>query len=265
MLVAEERGRIAGFRAFMRWELVAPDGVSLRCVRAVDTATHPDFQRRGVFRMLTLAGIELATSDGVDLIFNTPNQKSGAGYLTMGWTRIGSVGVMARPGIGLLRRRTRGEWNLPVGNDPIEALGRPAVEAFQRRTPLGLRTPRTLEYLQWRFGSHPTGHYLFSSSGTDGAIGRAHLRNRRRELVVSELVGDRAGAIVTALRADCRPDYTVAWFSPRSQERRLALRAGLMPVPGMSALTVMARPLRDLPVDLDWGNWDLSLGDLELL
>jgi hypothetical protein len=34
----------------------------------------------------------------------------------------------------------------------------------------------------------------------------------------------------------------------------------------MRSLTLMARPLRDLPVDvLDPGAWDISLGDLELL
>ena len=93
LLVAAADGRIAGFRAFMRWRLQGPAGDTLNCVRAVDTATHPAFQRRGVFRLLTLAGIDEATAEGVDLIFNTPNEKSGAGYLTMGWKEIGQVGL----------------------------------------------------------------------------------------------------------------------------------------------------------------------------
>jgi hypothetical protein len=48
MLVADVDGVIAGFRSFMRWDLVTPTGEMLRCVRAVDTATHPSFLRRGM-------------------------------------------------------------------------------------------------------------------------------------------------------------------------------------------------------------------------
>ncbi|HEU4749505.1 MAG TPA: GNAT family N-acetyltransferase, partial [Acidimicrobiia bacterium] len=53
ILVAEVAGRLAGVRALMRWELSLPDGSRLRCLRAVDTATHPQFERRGIFRKLT--------------------------------------------------------------------------------------------------------------------------------------------------------------------------------------------------------------------
>ncbi len=49
VLVAADDDRIAAVRAFMRWRLATPDGGELSCVRAVDTAVHPDFQRRGLF------------------------------------------------------------------------------------------------------------------------------------------------------------------------------------------------------------------------
>lgn len=263
MLIAEETGRIAGFRAFMRWDLVMPDGTTLRCVRAVDTATHPDFQRRGIFRLLTLAGTELAADQQMDLIFNTPNEKSGAGYLTMGWRRIGTVGVMVRPGVGVLRRRHQHVGATSAAERSMATSDR--TTAFADRVPLGLRTPRTAQYLRWRFESHPTGRYLFATSKGGVAIGRAHNRRGRRELVISELAGTGSHRAAALLRATASPDYTVAWFSTGAVERRWALRSGIIPVPGLRALTLMARPLRDLPVDLAWSNWDLSLGDLELL
>jgi hypothetical protein len=50
-----------------------------------------------------------------------------------------------------------------------------------------------------------------------------------------------------------------------SPERRLALGAGLLPIPGKRALTLMARPLRPMEHDFSWRQWDLSFGDLELL
>ena len=76
----------------------------------MDTATHPDFQRRGIFSRLTEAAVEAARDDGVDLVFNTPNEKSGAGYLKMGWQEVGPIGVMVRPGIGMLRKHAA-EWH----------------------------------------------------------------------------------------------------------------------------------------------------------
>jgi GNAT superfamily N-acetyltransferase len=266
MLVAEEDGRIAGFRAFMRWDLVTPDGVTLRCVRAVDTATHPDFQRRGIFRLLTLAGIDLATEEGIDLIFNTPNEKSGAGYLTMGWHEVGTVGVMMRPGIGLLRgKRSQKEAKPTEAELSVAAADRTAAFAFAERAPAGLRTPRSAQYLRWRFESHPTNRYVLATSPDGVAVGRVHNRNGRRELVISDLAGRGSHVAASRLRAATRPDYTVTWFSRGLAERRWAIRGGMLPVPGLKALTLMARPLRDLPVDLAWKNWDFSIGDLELL
>ena len=56
------------------------------------------------------------------------------------------------------------------------------------------------------------------------------------------------------------------WFSTGSPERRAALRAGLVPVPRVRSLQLIARPLRNLPVDVfDPANWDLAMSDLELL
>lgn len=265
MLVAESAGRIAGFRAFMRWELTTPDGVTLRCVRAVDTATHPDFQRRGIFRQLTLAGIDQATDDNVDLIFNTPNEKSGAGYLTMGWSRVGAIGVMARPCLGLVRRNHE-DWP-PAGDaEAGVAIGAGLADDLADGHRLGLRTDRTRDYLQWRFAAHPTATYVVSGGDRGIAVARLNVRSGRRELVVSELAGPSAPAAVQRLIRQFRPDYAAAWYSAGSAERRLALRSGLVPVPKVSALTLVARPLRPLRLDVAQPtSWDLSLGDLELL
>ena len=46
MWVACDGDRIVGLRTLMRWEFERADAI-FRCVRAVDTATHPDYQGRG--------------------------------------------------------------------------------------------------------------------------------------------------------------------------------------------------------------------------
>ena len=68
----------------------------MRAVRAVDTATHPDFRGQGVFSALTLGALEELRSDGVAFVFNTPNERSRPGYLKMGWQPVGQVRVLAR-------------------------------------------------------------------------------------------------------------------------------------------------------------------------
>ena len=62
-----------------------------RAGRAVDTATHPDWRRRGFFEHMTTALTERLTAEGFDLTFNTPNQFSLPGYLKMGWAEVGRL------------------------------------------------------------------------------------------------------------------------------------------------------------------------------
>ena len=97
-------GQIVGLRTFMRWDLVTGEGETLRCARAVDTATHPDHQGKGIFRRLTEEAVEVARDDGIAMIFNTPNEKSKPGYLKMGWREVGEIGALIRPSLSMLTR-----------------------------------------------------------------------------------------------------------------------------------------------------------------
>ena len=88
--------RIAGFRIFLCWELER-GGAAVRAVRAVDTATHSDYQGRGTFSRLTLHAIDALRADRVGFIYNTPNGQSRPGYLKMGWQPVARLPVLARP------------------------------------------------------------------------------------------------------------------------------------------------------------------------
>lgn len=264
MLVAEDQGTIAGFRAFMRWELDSPDMGRLRCVRAVDTATHPDYRRRGVFRRLTQAALDVATDQGIDMVFNTPNPRSGAGYLTMGWSEVGAIRPLASPARGLLRRGAETE-KLPEPADFVDPAAAVGERGGVDRGPLGLRTPRSAEYHIWRFQRHPTARYVQIDGREGAAVARLAFRGKRRELLISDVYGEGMHQTIRRCRRVARTSYIGAFFSQGSPERRAAYRAGLAPVPG-AKLTLMARPLRPLDVDVtDLGQWDLSLSDLELL
>lgn len=263
-LVAEADGRVVGLRAFMRWQLVLPGGGVVNCVRAVDTATHPAYQRRGIFRNLTMAGIEIAEGEGIDLIFNTPNPKSKQGYLTMGWSEVGDIEVLARPHLLRLRQNVDDD-RLPDVGEFIDG-SPPGDGVGDDRAPFGLRTKRTPQYFQWRFNRHPTARYLRVDAGDGTALVRPNHRAGRRELIISELLGSSPRAAVRRVIRSSRAGYEVAWFSKGTPERRASMWAGMFPVPWLTALTLVARPLRPLPVDVTrMGSWDLALSDLELL
>jgi GNAT superfamily N-acetyltransferase len=264
VLLAWIAGRLAGVRAFMRWDLLSPTGHVVKCVRPVDTATHPDFERRGVFKALTLEAVKLARSDGIDLIFNTPNPRSGAGYMTMGWQEVGAIGVLVRPRFGAsVPTDARGAPDLDeVAPGAIEF--RPMGE--QDREPRGLRTPRTKDYQFWRFGSHPTVRYGAIPDGPGAAILRVGVRNGRTELVLSDLLGGAGRRAVSKAGAANRGAYLAGYFSKGSPERAAAIQAGMFPVPGLKTLQLVANPLTELDINpFDLASWDIATSDLELL
>lgn len=268
VLVAQAGGRIAGVRAMMRWSLEAPDGTLLECLRPVDTATHPDFARRGVFRQLTMTALDKAREEGVQLVFNTPNDKSAPGYLSMGWRQVAPVGVLVRPRLGATVRPNPEEAPsirmIAPGADPATEV--PSSASF--RPARGLRTPRRPDYMEWRYRAHPTASYgWIPENGLErGAVVRASYRGSRAELVVSDLVGSPSPAVIKRAALAARTRYLAGWFSPGSPERRTAVRGGMLPVPGVRTLRLVAKPLVDLATDVfDLGSWDLSTSDLELL
>ncbi|MDT0644596.1 GNAT family N-acetyltransferase [Zunongwangia sp. F363] len=84
-LLACDEGKIVGVRMFMFWEFVRDKEV-VKAVRPVDTITHPEYRGKGIFKKLTLDGLDKC-SDRFDLVFNTPNNNSFPGYLKMGWQK----------------------------------------------------------------------------------------------------------------------------------------------------------------------------------
>lgn len=92
VLVAEESDTLIGVRAFMQWRWQLENEI-LVSYRAVDTATHPDYQGRGIFKTLTLKALDYIHEKGDCFVFNTPNEQSRPGYLKMGWKEVGKINV----------------------------------------------------------------------------------------------------------------------------------------------------------------------------
>ncbi|MGH2784107.1 MAG: GNAT family N-acetyltransferase [Actinomycetota bacterium] len=283
MLVAEADGRIAGLRAFMRWRWEA-GGRAFSAVRAVDTATHPDFQGKGVFSKLTLRALDDLREEGVDFVFNTPNPASLAGYLKMGWEIVGQVPIsirVRRPVRFATRFRSEdGEPGSPphvgapaaadvLDGDGIDALLSDASTRDER-----LRTPRDASYLRWRYADAPLLGYRALAERSDGALdGIAIFRVRPRgalwETTVSELIvrpGDRATAarLMRGIKRAARVDHLAGHFSTGSAAAAAAVRAGYFRAP--RGMTFVVNPLKASisPEPRALTSWALSIGDLEV-
>lgn len=271
--VAVDGDRLAAVRYLMRWEFERGDRV-LRAVRAVDTATHPEYQGRGLFTKLTMGALADLERDGVDFVFNTPNDQSRPGYLKMGWVLLGTLAVPSRPltPVGVVRmaraRVPAEHFSLDVrcGDAAADVLAdTAAVQRLLdgRGSAPRLRTRATVEYLRWRFG----GALLQYRAVTDPAgagDGMAIFRIRRRgpateaALVwVASAHGEsgRRRLVRAAMRAARRDaDYMVA-----IGDRPLAT---FVPVPGAGpTLTWRAVCDRTEPTLADF---EVGLGDIEL-
>ena len=285
---------LVGARVFMRWEFRINSRV-VRAVRAVDTATHPGYQRMGIFSRLTGQAVDAITEAGVDTVFNTPNAMSLPGYLKLGWVSVGTIKPLVRVlrydriAIGLAASVIR-------KRDDREELGRqyeldqvPGVESIisDERLPElleadadisrgTLRTDKTAEFVSWRYGDHPTVRY-HAVSVEDGpdllgcAIVRPNIRRGLRELVVSEIFVktpdvDITKRLMSKLKTAAKADYMVTYFPERSFRRGLVRSCGFRQLP-VQVMELVVNPRSDWARkqaldSLD--QWDLSLGDLEL-
>ncbi len=273
--VAVEHETIVGFRTFLQWRFDHPDGRTRRAVRAVDTATSPAHQGRGIFRRLTLTAVEELTAAGFDFVFNTPNANSRPGYLRMGWSTVGRLPIVARVGgIGsALRMRTSRvpaeRWPVATsaGTVASELLATPEVSDLLGRVgpPTGLRTERSVEYLRWRYGLAALGYRAIALDDDPGA-GIAIFRVRRRgdateagisDVIVPEHAADARGRLLSHVARQTGADYAIRVGRP-------LLRAGYLPFPKQGPILTY-RPLADTAAAPTLGDLDLSLGDVELL
>lgn len=285
MWVALDEGRVVGVRLFLRWKWRS-DGEGLDAVRAVDTATHPDYQGRGIFKRLTMALVDEMRQCGPAFVFNTPNGKSRPGYLKMGWQMAGRLSLWVRPRPVLLtsvliQQGKCSEIDEPscVGQSEIEAaIQQAGREGLLQKHAAGsqqYRTPVDNAYLEWRYLRCPAARYQAFSTHPSRAlvICRVRQRNGLRELAISDIFYEdslsgikQASESIRAVVARAKPDYVIAALSRSMREVAVMTRAGFMPAP-------FAGPVLTVRELAGWGtgpdprrisNFKLSIGDMEL-
>lgn len=202
VLLAEEAGEVIGVRAFMRWAWADGNRV-YRAVRAVDTATHPAHQGKGIFKKLTLALLDQCKAEGVNFVFNTPNTQSRPGYLKMGWVDAGRLPIQIRPVnvAGMVKAACGMAAPGVDGYKPLDVNGlEAAVQQLSQRARGRLVTAPATGYLKWRYADVPVVKYLshiHSNGGTPEIfIGRIKSSRMGHEFRVTDVFCD--GAEISA-------------------------------------------------------------------
>lgn len=263
---------IVGYRAFMRWRFVV-NGRTVDAVRAVDTATHSEHRGAGIFRRMTLHGLEELRRERIAFVFNTPNHQSRPGYVKMGWRVVGRLPVAVTPchlggATRMLRARTSAaRWSLPIG------VGVPASLFLQEHAIAlsamdtansGVSTDRSAAYLMWRYCVPELDYRVITLGGRvdDGAlVMRVRQRGAAIEGVVDDVIvpdgnGRAVHHLVAAARRGRGVDYLIGLGSAPTVHRPS------VPLPRQGPLLTWRQVTEDEPPLLP--DWRLSLGDIEL-
>jgi len=278
MWVACDGDRVVGFRTFLRWEFIV-DGRCVRAVRAVDTATDPDYQGRGIFTHLTRAALDELRDEGVEMVFNTPNANSLPGYLKMGWLIVGHLPVSIMPThvrslLAISRARvpaSRTAVLIHAGDTPRDAFAdHDALDDLLATISdiHGLRTRRFPEFFAWRYGHEPL-HYRVVTAGSSIADGFAVFHLRRRGPALEAVLCD---VVVPS------PTEPAARHLRHRLAREVARLSGADYVLRMGPRTITADPFVRVPrigpvltfrTLRGWtpprlGRWHVTMGDIEL-
>jgi len=265
VLLAIEDGTIIGVRAFMRWQW-KKNNESYFCFRAVDTATHPSHQGKGVFKKLTLEAIERAKSDKNHFIFNTPNQQSLPGYLKMKWEIVDNIKVNIYPTF----YQSWFSYFSPKLKDEIsfreEDLHELCELSNEQKSLMGeFYTPKNIDYLNWRYQKNPMQSYeIFKTKGIYLA---AYVKQHKyfKELRLSEVLvhKDYRKLAKTVVRNWGRKHsaHIVSSAADLDFFSKLKVSGGFGPALTVRNLNLSSKEYAEL---LKLDSFSYTLGDLEL-
>lgn len=256
VLVAEEDDTLIGVRAFMRWGWHA-DGNTITAVRAVDTATHPDFQGKGIFRKLTMELVEHCKQQGVHFIFNTPNKQSMPGYLKMGWQNAGRLPIRFHPVFPFTG------WGKTSEIEPIKFLSwiDDASDKEYRSNSL-LQTLKTKEFLKWRYGTVPVATYEVLDNGNEIVIFRVKKNSWGTEFRITDVFSEN-GMITDFLRNQLMIQARIAGSRVITSSGTFSIGGGIVLNRG-PFVTIRNLNYSDFSDLMGFKKWGATIGDMEL-
>ena len=282
VLLAEENSNLIGLRAFMQWKWQW-NGNIYRAIRAVDTATHPDHQGKGIFKKLTLQQLQICKQEGVHFVFNTPNEKSKPGYLKMGWVEQGRLPLkfkILRPVSIAYSKFFKKQPGVPEDDLPsVDSWPIDLVKLSRQVDNANLLSSKiSTEYISWRYEKNPLFKYqYFTDHENFLMITRIKKHSFAQELRIVEFLLLNSSADKRKLNREigrqasrfCKAnniDFISMSGLQYNVDKSCFKWMGLLPVKALGPTIT----LKDLNMNeqfqdlLQINNWSYSLGDLEL-
>lgn len=186
-LVAVDDLGVAGVRLLLPWRVRFGEE-EIIALRAVEAASVPRAQGRGIFKMLNTALMKrVASEDERTFLFSTPNQLSRGGYRKLGWAPLAPVAH----GYHLPLRRAAATENVTL-DEALEDLPEGAVDRGRPR----IATAWTSTALRWRIDPRTGNRYSASrlrhGSEPNGLLYRILSKRRIRILSVVHTWGARS-------------------------------------------------------------------------
>ena len=265
VLLAEEDEKLIGLRAFMQWKWQIGTK-TWQAYRAVDTATHPDFQGKGIFKKLTLQAISAVGASHDSFIFNTPNNKSRPGYLKMGWVIVDKIKLALVPSFlywPMVVFAKRIAFGNPISDQQLDSL----CSAYNDKLAAGamLFTPKSAAYLRWRYELNPIQEYTVVSGANWYLAFYLKKHKYFNELRVAELISveeDADHRIIKKILIQAAVEKGCFIISCSDKSLfSLRLYGSYGPQLTFKDLT-NSDELQHYKEDVD--NWQYQLGDLEL-
>lgn len=268
VLVAIENSKIIGVRAFMCWKWRMNDTI-FNAYRAVDTATHPEHQGKGIFKKLTMAAIEIAAKRGDHFIFNTPNEKSRPGYLKMGWEIVDKVVIAIKPAFNSFLKIKSKKIKYSIDHQVSdEIINNVCNDWNERQLNKGkLFTPKSRYYLSWRYEKNPLQKYQVITTRNIYLAAYVKKRGRIKELRVAECLHndnkeDKRQISRILLLLSSKFGVQVITYAPDLFDLwSIKLKGSFGPILTLKELNLNTKDKQDL---LEINNWANSIGDLEL-
>ena len=284
VLLAEEAGQLIGLRAFMQWRWLW-QGQEYKAIRAVDTATHPAHQGKGIFKKLTLQQLEACKADGVHFVFNTPNEKSKPGYLKMGWIEQGKMPLKfaVHQPLSLAYAKFFNKQRFatePVDPTPVQnwPSGISNLLTNYKMTDAQLTTITSAQYINWRYATNPLFRYnYFTDHKNYLLITRIKNHGFTKELRLVDFIVLDTSSKSTSINSDIKKkvkEYCrfnkINLISLSGQQFGLYQKyfswMGILPVKPLGPSIT----LKDVNMNerfsqlMQTQNWAYSLGDMEL-
>ena len=265
VILATDKDKFAGVRALMKWNWQEGNRVWL-AFRAVDTATHPDFQGKGIFKKLTLQALENVQKEQETFVFNTPNDKSRPGYLKMGWVIVDALRVAIVPTVVYFFLSFFKKKGLYTNHIQTEKLDELCKVHNQILSEIGsIFTPKSAVYLKWRYEENPMQKYHIVS--TKDWYTAMYIKEHRffKELRIVEVIGDSCSSFEKEIR-NAIIDYATqhgCWIVTLANKDLFRFRFFGKFGPKLTFKSLTKDELflqKALKID----NWKYSLGDLEL-